>query len=449
MENSSPVRLDAAIKVIAALASDALVAPEMALLTDAAVLELITATDRVASLAEAARAEAIREAERREAAQEEAHCATAEWIRRGHGHSLQRCRSIVRDAVRQGRFSALVAAQATGEVRSGQASAIARVLDELPDDFSAEQLAEAEATMITLAADHCPDDLLRLGWYLIEVVAPERVDELMAEKLEREEREAQKKKGLSLADDGHGIMHIKGRLPSADGEALAAVLNARAESAWKRHEDEVAEAGGDPGPKDKKVLLADALMALVRAHQVHRDAPTHGGDRPRVNVFLKFEDLVGGLGEMAMSSGRGITAHEARRLACDCDIIPMVLNSLGIPLDVGRAERLVNAHLRSALVARDGGCVFPGCDRGGSECEAHHIQPWWAGGVTSLDNLVLLCPSHHRRCEPGRNNTWDDDDPDRWHVRLGPDRLPQVTPPRGYDPERKTMRHARFGLFRR
>lgn len=449
MENISATGLDEAIGVITSLASSALAGPELALLTDAAVLELITATDRVVSLAEAARAEAIREAERREAAQEEAHCATAEWIRRGRGHSTQRCRSLVRDAVRQGRFLALIGAVATGEVRSGQASAIARVLDELPDDFSAEQLAKAEETMIELAKEFGPEDLLRCGWHLLEVVAPERVDELMAEKLEREEREALKKRGLSLSDDGHGVMHIKGRLPSADGEALAAVLNAHAESAWKRHADEVAEAGGDPGPKDKKVLLADALMALVRAHQVHRDAPTHGGDRPRVNVFLKFEDLVGGLGEMAMSSGRGITAYEARRLACDCDLIPMVLDSLGIPLDVGRTERLVNPHLRAALVARDGGCVFPGCDRGPSECEAHHIQPWWAGGITCLDNLVLLCPSHHRRCEPGRNNTWDDDDPDRWHVRLGPDRLPEVTPPRGYDPDRKKMRHARFGLLRR
>lgn len=194
MESSTPVGLPATIDVVAALLTGALAVPDLALLTDAGALELLTVTDRVVSLAEAARAEAIREVERREAAPIEAHCVTAEWIRRGHGHSIQRCRSLVADAVRQGGFPALMAATAAGEVRFGQASAIARVLDELPDDLGVEQVAKAEETMIGLAADYGPDDLLRSGWYLLEVVAPERVDELMAEKLEREEKEAQKKK---------------------------------------------------------------------------------------------------------------------------------------------------------------------------------------------------------------------------------------------------------------
>ncbi|HEY3834373.1 MAG TPA: HNH endonuclease signature motif containing protein, partial [Acidimicrobiia bacterium] len=30
-----------------------------------------------------------------------------------------------------------------------------------------------------------------------------------------------------------------------------------------------------------------------------------------------------------------------------------------------------------------------------SWCEAHHVIPWWAGGATNLDNLVLLCSFHH------------------------------------------------------
>ncbi|HEY7202233.1 MAG TPA: HNH endonuclease signature motif containing protein, partial [Candidatus Dormibacteraeota bacterium] len=27
---------------------------------------------------------------------------------------------------------------------------------------------------------------------------------------------------------------------------------------------------------------------------------------------------------------------------------------------------------------------------------AHHVIPWWWGGRTDLDNLVLLCPGCHR-----------------------------------------------------
>ncbi|MCV7131382.1 HNH endonuclease, partial [Mycobacterium hodleri] len=40
-------------------------------------------------------------------------------------------------------------------------------------------------------------------------------------------------------------------------------------------------------------------------------------------------------------------------------------------------------------------CVVPGCGatRG---LHAHHIRHWEDGGPTDLDNLVLLCPFHHR-----------------------------------------------------
>ncbi len=33
--------------------------------------------------------------------------------------------------------------------------------------------------------------------------------------------------------------------------------------------------------------------------------------------------------------------------------------------------------------------------------DAHHIVHWADGGGTSLDNLVLLCPAHHRGVHEG------------------------------------------------
>ena len=69
-------------------------------------------------------------------------------------------------------------------------------------------------------------------------------------------------------------------------------------------------------------------------------------------------------------------------------------------LDVGRRRRTVDWRLRKALDARDGGCRFPGC---GSRLRthAHHILPWARGGDTAMDNLVLLCPLHHRAVHEG------------------------------------------------
>jgi 5-methylcytosine-specific restriction protein A len=46
-------------------------------------------------------------------------------------------------------------------------------------------------------------------------------------------------------------------------------------------------------------------------------------------------------------------------------------------------------------MVRDGGCVFPGCDRKPKWCDAHHLKPWEDDGPTDLDNGCLLCRRHH------------------------------------------------------
>ena len=73
------------------------------------------------------------------------------------------------------------------------------------------------------------------------------------------------------------------------------------------------------------------------------------------------------------SAGRS-RAEAARRLACDARILPVVLGGAGEPLDVGRAAYIVPTGLRRALIARDRGCAFPGCDRPPHWCHAHHNQ---------------------------------------------------------------------------
>jgi len=51
----------------------------------------------------------------------------------------------------------------------------------------------------------------------------------------------------------------------------------------------------------------------------------------------------------------------------------------------------VSPAQRKALIVRDGGCIFPGCDRPASWCDAHHIIHWLDSGPTDLWNLCLLC----------------------------------------------------------
>lgn len=97
-----------------------------------------------------------------------------------------------------------------------------------------------------------------------------------------------------------------------------------------------------------------------------------------------------------------VPAGLVRHLACDADIIPAVLDTQGRVLDVGRAKRLFPAWMRQAMIARDGGCTFPGCTTPATWCQGHHLIEWWKGGETSLPNSTLLCPSHHASVHSGQ-----------------------------------------------
>ena len=116
-----------------------------------------------------------------------------------------------------------------------------------------------------------------------------------------------------------------------------------------------------------------------------------------------------------MDTGDELSVSTIRRLACDAEVIPAVLGSLGEVLDVGRTQRLVTTAIWKALVLRDQHCRFPGCRRLPLACDAHHLQHWADGGPTSLDNLVLLCRAHHTLIHATP-----------WQVRLNPlDRQPE------------------------
>ncbi|MFC4854143.1 HNH endonuclease signature motif containing protein [Actinophytocola glycyrrhizae] len=93
------------------------------------------------------------------------------------------------------------------------------------------------------------------------------------------------------------------------------------------------------------------------------------------------------------------------------------------PLDVGRRQRLVTGPLRRALIARDRGCVAPGCDRPPEWYEAHHLVHWANGGATSLDNTALLCGYHHTLVHQGK-----------WTARMI-DGVPHFVPPHGSIPQ--------------
>src|SRR5690606_35780271 len=146
----------------------------------------------------------------------------------------------------------------------------------------------------------------------------------------------------------------------------------------------------------------DALMTVMRRGV----AGTHGQPttpKATLMVTLDFETLKRQLSESgghlpgigATLQGTSVRAEAIRQLACEADIIPVVLGGPSEILDQGRRKRLVTPAQRVRLAARDRGCTIPGCTVPATWCDAHHVVPWAMGGRSDLSNYALLCPRHH------------------------------------------------------
>ncbi|GAB7083358.1 HNH endonuclease signature motif containing protein [Brevibacterium metallidurans] len=157
-----------------------------------------------------------------------------------------------------------------------------------------------------------------------------------------------------------------------------------------------------------EVLLgcADAFLPVVLGDAENVPAGTHSeGDVPAGTSEATAENSGDAEPGTSASPARrdetcridgfgGITAATAQRLACESLVSGIIKDEAGNVLKLGRSRRLASRRQKMALSARDVSCQFPGC-LSRRRCEAHHIRPWSRGGVTDLDNLVLLCRSHH------------------------------------------------------
>ncbi|NUO55363.1 MAG: DUF222 domain-containing protein [Hamadaea sp.] len=188
-----------------------------------------------------------------------------------------------------------------------------------------------------------------------------------------------------------------------------------------------------PGEADLRsagARRADALVELCQRILNAGELPDNGGEKPHLTVTLPWDALQAKVGAGLLDTGDLLTPETVRRLACDAMIIPAVLGGDGQVLDVGRARRLIDGPLRRALVLRDKGCAFPGCDRPPQWCHGHHLKAWADGGTTCLANSVLLCGFHHREIHHGH-----------WEVRIRPDGFPEFLPPTFIDPLRRPVRN--------
>jgi hypothetical protein len=219
------------------------------------------------------------------------------------------------------------------------------------------------------------------------------------------------RRSLWITDLSDGMTRISGELDAEAAALLRTALDSLAAP--------MPAIDGTPDPRSPARRRADALVDFVHRALDASAVPISGGVRPHLTVTIPWPTLAGRGGPAASTSwGQPLSRATVRRLACDAAVSRIILDPASVPLDVGRTQRTVPADLRRALVARDRGCVFPGCSRPPSWCQAHHIISWIDEGPTCLDNLVLLCGWHHRHVHHHH-----------WTIRLGADRRPELIPP--------------------
>ena len=429
-------------------ALDALGDDRLRLTTEAEQLDQLTTSLKVAARLHAWQVRLAARIDAADATWHEHGTSTATWLAQSANLTRREAARLVASGHQLARFRVVADAATAGAVLPGQADAITGVLDHLPDDLPDDTVDEAQALMVGFAATHNATELRTLTRHLLETLCPDTADQLEADRLEREHRQARRDRHLTFTHDHHGSVLIRGSLPVAHAAPLIRIVDAYA----------AANRGVDALDPDAEYVTpamrrADGLLTLVHHHAQQALAPTHGGDRPRIVVTLSYDALLQTatlagagqpLGGHLVGSDQPVAASVLRQWLCDADLLPAVLGGPSDVLDVGRTQRLVTPTIRAALELRDQGCVFPGCDRPPAGCHAHHLTPWWAGGPTSLENMALLCPHHHGIIEPSHDPTAD-----RWTIRLRPDGVSEVLPPRRVDPTQRPRLHARFRTRRR
>jgi len=334
--------------------------------------------------------------------------------------------------------AAITTAVATGVLSVPAADAILRGLGEPNEDVTEAALGSAAAILVAEADRIGLDGLYRR--------ARQVRDQLDSTHVAEREEDRRRQRYLKVGPEVDGMRRLHGLL---DPESAAVLLGAFDAVTSPRHggprfTDPAEKARAEEIVADARTteqLTLDTLIDMVRLAVDADPGTIFGRNRPGVRMVVTADDLrssatatrssdetpAPGIG-MIEGGTDAVSIHTIHRAICDTGIIPVVIDMAGQPLDVGHQQRLFTHRQRIALAIRDGGCIFPDCDRPPSWCEAHHIDPWDEGGRTDTADGVLLCRHHHMLIH---NNHWR-------ILREGGDYW--LRPPRTRDPEQALIR---------
>ncbi|GAB3040499.1 hypothetical protein GCM10027052_22090 [Parafrigoribacterium mesophilum] len=150
-------------------------------------------------------------------------------------------------------------------------------------------------------------------------------------------------------------------------------------------------------PRTTEQLAHDGFLQLLTIGADAAPDSVIGTNRPAVRVLVTEQSLREGAGHGRIEGQLDpVSIATVQRALCDTGVQPIVFDDAEQPLNVGRAQRRFNKRQRIALATRDGGCMWPGCNRPVSWTEAHHINEWNRDhGNTDVIDGILLCRHHH------------------------------------------------------
>jgi len=296
---------------------------------------------------------------------------------------------------------------------------VGRALQGLPvvrHAFASGKLSYSKARAITRVATAANEEaLVNIACYTTAAQL-ERVVREYRKAAPDEGREALRRhqgRYLRTWGDDDGMVVVQARLSPEDAATVLGAIEEAREAAWQaRHRQAEGDGGagadvpaGTPaerGPDDGwELSRADALVQVAEAAL---GAGLGGSeDGPAVAVVSHVDDAVladpAAEGCCALEGIGAISAHTARRLACDATVHSLVYGHDGTVLP-GARSRSVPRRVRRAVLARDRGCRFPGCTQA-RFVDVHHVLYWAEGGLTVVSNLVSLCRRHHRLVHEG------------------------------------------------
>jgi hypothetical protein len=262
-------------------------------------------------------------------------------------------------------------ALARGAIGYGHALAMAVTAEHV----GAETVRKGEATLLQSA------EIMDAGRFVTVVKGFEH--RVNADAALAEANWAHQRRYLSISGPFNGLARIEGQLVAE----AAAIIRSAMEPFLKPSKGDDRTAGQ---------RMHDALVQVC--HRVSTGGGEAAVPRPHIIVKASVDTLAGIAGSSPgeLECGGTLPSESVRRLACDAAITR--ITGLGeLEREITHAGRTTPPATRRALIARDQHCIFPGCDRPPPWCEAHHLVFWADGGPTKLENLGLVCGSHHRK----------------------------------------------------